>query len=182
LEPLIINPNDLNFNYSKDVLNIEFANKAIELLDKNIVNSDPIVIDDQWISLNIISFLRASSLIFSRETTHRYWTSLYSFNSISPFCIALDALCGGISYRSVGPKYVYVDANKESWSKDWMFIYYMELMPTATEFLIERNISYDKKDFKIKHSDYVWFAISLLNNFKKLFLSKYLFRLIKYAF
>jgi hypothetical protein len=183
LEPLTIKPSNVSIN------NIDFSHLNYYENFSNELNSfeksfDVIDIDDVWLENNIFSLLRASSLVYSREKTHKYWTSFFykNGNGIASFCIALDALSGGFSIRSKLPKYIYMDANKESWSKSWLYIYYFELLPVAKYFLIENKLKIKKVNFRIAKNDLIPLIISILYNWKKFLVIKNMKQVIKYIF
>jgi hypothetical protein len=184
LEPLIIDPNKLKSNYNVESLSLNFNTEALEQLKINNSIPNSCEIDEIWLSKNITNLLRASSLVFSREKTHRYWTSMYykNGNNIASFCISLDALCGGLSIRSINPVYIYIDANKESWSKSWLYIYYFELIPLAKIFLKEKNIDFNLNDFKIQKKDYISLIPSMIYNWRKILNVKNIVQLSKYLF
>jgi hypothetical protein len=184
LEPLILNPFKFYPNYNSQTKNINFSEEALTYLINHDKERKTLQIDNEWLANNITSLLRASSLVYSRETTHKYWTSFYykNGNGIASFCIALDALSGGTGIRSSNPSYIYIDANKESWAKSWLYIYYFELLPVAKLFLTQNNIPFDINKFKVNRKDIYWLSISIFNNWNKFFNLFKIKQLIKYLF
>jgi hypothetical protein len=181
LEPLIIKPDVISTKYNTQKPDLKFSQIV---LDKLNTIDKTYQIDNKWLADNIFSLLRASSLVYSREKTHKYWTSFFykNGNGIASFCIALDALCGGLAIRSALPKYIYLDANKESWANSWLYIYYFELIPVAELFLMENKIEYNKNNFKINNKDYYSLILSLSKNWKKFLINKNIKQLFKYLF
>lgn len=75
-----------------------------------------------------------------------------------------------------------MDANKESWSKSWLYIYYFELLPVAKYFLIENKLKIKKVNFRIAKNDLIPLIISILYNWKKFLVIKNMKQVIKYIF
>lgn len=182
LEPFIVDPKNLNFEYNSNSTNPRFVNEVLEFIPQDSDKAEIFVIDDNWLSNNAVSLLRASSLVYCRATTHRYWTSEYSSQTrIAPICIAFDALSGGIGLYTKKPMYVYVDANKDAWAKEWLFTYYFELLPTIVKFLKTRKLLRIEKYTKINKSDYIGLIISMICTWKKAFMPNNVILFLKYV-
>jgi hypothetical protein len=182
LEPFIVDPKNLNSEYNSNSTNPGFVNEVLEFVSSNSEKEELFIIDDNWLSNNAVSLLRASSLVYCRATTHRYWTSEYSSQTrISPICIAFDALSGGIGLYTKKPMYVYVDANKDTWAKEWLFTYYYELLPTIVKFLKARKILKINGYTKINKSHYIGLIISMIFTWRKAIMPKNVILFLKYV-
>lgn len=182
LEPFIVDPKNLSSEYNKNSTNSAFVNEVFEFIPHDIDKAEVFLIDDNWLSNNAVSLLRASSLVYCRATTHRYWTSEYSSQTrIAPICLAFDALSGGIGLYTKKPMYVYVDANKDAWAKEWLFTYYFELLPTIVKFLRTRKVLRLEKYTKINKSDYIGLIISMICTWKKSFKPNNVILFLKYV-
>jgi hypothetical protein len=183
LEPFIVDPKKMSSEYNSNSTNPLFVSEVLEFISHDCDKVEQFVIDDNWLSNNAISLLRASSLIYCRATTHRYWTSEYSSQTrIAPICIAFDALSGGAGLYTKKPMYIYVDSNKDTWAKEWLFTYYYELLPTIVKFLRARNILIINKYTKINKSDYIGLIISMICTWRKAILPQNIILLLKYVF
>ena len=183
LEPFIVDPKNMTSEYNTNSTNPRFVNEVLEFIPHEGDKPEIFIIDDNWLSNNAVSLLRASSLVYCRATTHRYWTSEYSSQTrIAPICIAFDALSGGIGLYTKKPMYVYVDANKDTWAKEWLFTYYFELLPTIVKFLRTRKILKIQEYTKINKSDYIGLIISMICTWKKAFKPINVILFLRYVF
>lgn len=120
----------------------ESVYKSISLICEN--KPTPTLIDSTWLQSNAIDLLRASSLVYSRLTTHHFWqTSRYSQGTnVKSLALALDSIEGGSALRLETTLYTYIDyyKNKISWANEWPLIKYLQAYPLIKAFLKEHHI------------------------------------------
>ena len=147
LEPQIVEWDASDDNY---VINDNSITQ--HFIDVNYEESQQLMLSDfafqkltsQWLNLNIHKLLRASSIVYDRLTTHRYWVTsdLTRDTNVLSLALALDAIEGGCSFLIDDPTYSYIDIyeNKKSWASEWECINLLQAYPLARAYLAAKGI------------------------------------------
>jgi hypothetical protein len=98
----------------------------------------------QWLQHNVHKLLRASSIVYDRLITHRYWvtSNITRDSHVLSLALALDAIEAGCSYLIDDPTYSYVNIyeNKKSWAGEWECINLLQVNPLARAYLAAKEI------------------------------------------